>query len=97
MPRITDDDLRTAFHEACAERDAIIERSRPLREQRDAIREQMRPLEAQERELNEQIAEVESGLFGVQNEIGAMNRALKGKTGSAPPEQTNAESDGGSI
>lgn len=77
---ITDAALRLRFREACAERDAIMARSEPLRKQRDAIQAQVGELEAQCRPLVEQYKSIEAPLFDLQNEIAAISRALKGQT-----------------
>jgi hypothetical protein len=76
----TEDTLRVRFKQACAERDAIIAKSAPLRIKRDAIIAKARDLEKTADPLDEQIRKVEAGLFDLHNEIATIARALKGQT-----------------
>jgi uncharacterized coiled-coil DUF342 family protein len=76
----TEDTLKERFKEACAERDAILAKSAPLRIKRDAIIAKARDLEKTADPLNEQIRKAETGLFDLHNEIATISRALKGQT-----------------
>lgn len=76
----TEDTLKARFKEACSERDAILNKSAPLRAKRDAIIAKAREIEATARPLNQQISKAEAGLFELHNEIATISRALKGQT-----------------
>jgi len=72
------DTMRRRFHEARDERAAILEKSGPLREQRDQIK---REYDAKMADLNAQIKQAEAGLYDLDMEIGALSKALRGRTG----------------
>ena len=74
------DNMRRRFHELGAKRDEILAKSTPLREKRDAVLAEM---EASVKALSAEIKAAEAGLFEIDQERGAITRALKGKTGSA--------------
>lgn len=76
----TNDLLRRRFAEASAERDAILARSEPLREQRDAIIAKAMAAAAKADPVTAQIKEVEAPLFELHNEIARISRALDGRT-----------------
>lgn len=76
--------LRKRFHENRDERDAILAKSTPLREERDRLIHQNNDRIA---ELNAQIKEAEAGLFDLDMEAGTLVRALGGKTGPRPLKQ----------
>jgi len=78
MNKFTPDAMRKRFHEARDERAAILAKSGPLREQRDQIK---REYETKMADLNAQIKQAESGLYDLDMEIGALSKALRGKTG----------------
>lgn len=69
-----DDLLRQKFTELCAQRDAILTKSGPLREKRDAAIAKAR---AAEDKLTRDVKDAESGLFDLNNEIAKVARALR--------------------
>jgi len=75
---ITQDGLRTRFHELGAQRTQILDASIPLREQRDAYQQEA---DAQIKLMNEQIKSMEMGLYEIDRERGLIAKALGGKTG----------------
>jgi hypothetical protein len=74
------DTMRKRFHELGTQREAILEKSAPLRERRAqavALYESVvKPLEAQ-------IREAEAGLYEIDKERGFIAKALGGRTGAA--------------
>ena len=73
--------LRQRFSELCAERDAILAQSVPLRERRDEILAKAAAAAAKADPVTAQIKDIEAPLFGLNNEIATISRALKGETG----------------
>lgn len=69
-----DDLLRQKFTELCAQRDAIMAKSIPLREKRDQAIAKAR---AAEDKLTRDVKDAESGLFDLNNEIAKVARALR--------------------
>ena len=66
------------------ERAALLAKSAPLRAKRDKLRAKIQPLEDEMRLLNLQIKETHGEkLFELENEIGALQRALGAKQFSA--------------
>jgi hypothetical protein len=76
----TEETQKARFKEACAERDASLAKSTPLRTKRDTIIAKARELEKTADPLNDQIRKAEAGLFDLHNEIATISRALKGQT-----------------
>ena len=76
----TNELLRRRFAEACAERDAVMAKSGPLREQRDAIVAKAAAAAAKADPVTAQIKEIEAPLFELHNEIARISRALGGRT-----------------
>jgi len=76
----TNDLLRKRFAEACAERDAILAKSAPLRQQREDILAKARKIEQTADAVMEKIKGVESPLYELHNEIARISRALNGQT-----------------
>lgn len=76
----TEDMLRTRFKAACAERDAILAKSMPLREKRDGVLRKAHEIEKKADAVAAEIREAEAGLFDLNNEIATISRALKGQT-----------------
>lgn len=76
----TNDLLRKRFTEACAERDAILAKSAPLRQQREDILAKARKIEQTAASVTEKIRSVEAPLYELHNEIARISRALGGKT-----------------
>lgn len=81
--------LKQRFHSLGAEREAILSRSAPANAVRDAVRERTAELETIDRALTAEIRRIEAPLFDIDVTRGAMVRALKGKTGEAPPSKAN--------
>lgn len=73
--------MRARFHELSDQRDAILARSGPLRAKRDQL---VNDLQEKVKDLNAQIKAAEKNLGDIENERGALVRALKGKTGERP-------------
>lgn len=76
----TNELLRRKFSELCAQRDAILAKSIPLREQRDGIVAKAAVAAAKADAVTGQIKEIEAPLFDLHNEIATISRALGGKT-----------------
>lgn len=76
----TEDMLRARFKAACAERDAILAKSMPLREKRDGILRKAHEIATKAEVVAAEIREAEAGLFDLNNEIATISRALKGQT-----------------
>lgn len=73
--------LKQQFTELCAQRDAILASSLPLRAQRDGLVQQAEAaLIAQVSPIDAQIQAAESGLADLNNQIGTISTALSGKT-----------------
>ena len=90
MAKITmEDQMRARFHEAVAERDAILARAKPHRDEYEAVsaeitkitQERLKPAEAA-------MKAAEEGLFDLNAEIGKITRFLRegnfAATGDAP-------------
>ena len=79
---LDENQMRERFHQNRAEREAMLEKSAPLREERDKLTQNYEP---RLRELNRQIKEIEQqaspSLFDLDCEAGMIVRALNGKTG----------------
>jgi hypothetical protein len=79
---LNEDQMRKRFHENRAEREAMLARSAPLRDERDKFVQEYEP---RIRELNQQIKTIEQeaspSLFDLDREAGMIVRALNGKTG----------------
>ena len=79
---LDENQMRERFHQNRAEREAMLEKSAPLREERDKLTQNYEP---RLRELNRQIKEIEQqaspSLFALDREAGMIVRALNGKTG----------------
>lgn len=73
--------MQKRFHALGAERAALKATSGPACAVRDAIRARIAVLDRQERALTERIKAIEAPVFDIDNERGAIARALKGKTG----------------
>lgn len=73
--------MQKRFHALGAERAALKAQSGPACAVRDAIRARIGVLDRQERALTERINAIEAPVFDIDNERGAIARALKGKTG----------------
>ena len=76
----TEDTLRARFKAACAERDAILAKSMPLREKRDGILRKAQDIEKKAEAVAVEIRTAEVGLYDLNNEIATISRALKGQT-----------------
>lgn len=68
------DDMRARFHELGRQREDILARSMPMREERDRLAQAAR---AQELALNAQIKEIEASLYSIDVERGRLSRALR--------------------
>jgi len=79
---ISDDEARKLFADLTEQREAILEKSAPLRAARDKFAN-----EAREKELamNAEIKAVEEGLGQIDRQRGRLVRLLAGKTGIADP------------
>lgn len=73
--------IKQQFAALCAQRDAVLSASAPLRFQRDAFAQAAAvELAAVVDPLNEQIATIETGLPDLMNQIAVIAQALDGKT-----------------
>lgn len=75
--------MRLRFHEAGAEKDAILSQSAPFRAQEDQIRAQIDVLKAQLAGVVDQRKAVEAPVFDLDQERAVLARALGGKTGAS--------------
>lgn len=73
--------LQQRFKELTGQRESILAKSLPLREERDELAKQVQALKADMNEIAVKIKEAETGLFEIDNERGQINKALGGKTG----------------
>lgn len=81
-PATFEDSLRQQYQELVAKKEEIIAKSRPLREAFDAkSREIDEKRDAELRPIEKKMKAAEQGLFEVSNDIAALARALKGRTG----------------
>lgn len=75
--------IRQQFSALCAERDAVLAQSMPLRQQRDGLAAAAAvALAAQTDPLNAQIVTIEAGLPDLMNQIAQIANALNGQTGA---------------
>lgn len=73
--------LKQQFSDLCAQRDAILSTSVPLRQQRDqAVTEAMASVQPTVDQLNSQIAEAEARLPAVMKQISDLVIVLEGQT-----------------
>ena len=72
--------MATRFHELLAQRDAIREKSAPLRVERGRIEEEF---DAEAAKIDAAVAEIEQALPPVKAEMAIISRALNGKTSLA--------------
>jgi uncharacterized coiled-coil DUF342 family protein len=72
--------LRQRFIEACTQRDAIVTKMAPLREQRDGILAKAQAQLTKADSLIAQIKQLEAPLYDLHNEIATISRALNGQT-----------------
>jgi uncharacterized coiled-coil DUF342 family protein len=71
----------TLFNNLCEERDVLVTKSTPLREQRNKILEEIAPQLAKARELANQIKKIEQPVLAeIKNELAGLARALGAKT-----------------
>ena len=77
MVEFSTDAMRARFKANRAEREAILAKSGPLRATRDQLDQEHR---AKINGLDAEIKAAEAGLFDLDNEAGALVRALGGKT-----------------
>lgn len=75
--------MQQRFHALGAERAAIKATSGPAVAVREAVRARINVLDRIERKLTDQIKAIEAPVFNIDNERGALVRALKGKTGES--------------
>lgn len=80
----TDRALRSRFHAAVAERNAIREKAAPFVEAYEASRKREQEIAAEQPALISAMRAAQAGLFELDNEIGRIARALDGKTGEPP-------------
>lgn len=76
------DSMRQRFHEAGAEKDAILSQSAPLRAQEDQIRSQIDVLRNQLLGIVAQRKNVEAPIYDLDQERAVIARSLGGKTGA---------------
>lgn len=81
------DEMRAKFHALGHDREAILAQSAPASVVRDAIRGRIAELERIAQALTTEIKRIEAPLFELDNARSALVRALKGKTGEAPPSK----------
>jgi uncharacterized small protein (DUF1192 family) len=81
------DEMRAKFHALGHDREAILTQSAPASVVRDAIRARIAELERIAQALTTEIKRIEAPLFELDNARSALVRALKGKTGEAPPSK----------
>lgn len=74
--------LQARFRELCAERDALLAQSEPIKTQRAALQEEVENLTVRIKDLTGQIRAVEDArLQEIASDISALVKALNGKTG----------------
>ena len=73
--------MRKRFHELKAQVDEIEARSKPLR---DRYTEVSQAAEVQLKVLSDEFKVIEAPLYDMKMELGALARALNGKTGKVP-------------
>jgi uncharacterized coiled-coil DUF342 family protein len=77
-------DLHAAYEKLQAEKARLDKVVGPLRAKRDAVVAKMQPLEAEARELAEKIKEHQPALAAVNEQLGALAKAMGGKALSLP-------------
>lgn len=88
-PLLQDNPLQKHFDAVDAEINRIQSLTNPLREQRDALQAKLQPIEDEMRKLARQYNHIErsAGLFQLRNQLGALARAMGGRSlgdGSSP-------------
>lgn len=79
--------IKALLSELKSERDAIAQKSTPLRKKRDELRASIQPTEAQIYELSQQIKSIEGdSLVILDKQIGQLHRSLGAKSLSAEGE-----------
>lgn len=76
-------DMQVKFHALGKQKAEILEKSKPLREQYEALRAKQQAIELEIKPVKAAMREIEAPLFDIDNERGALARALNGKTGTA--------------
>lgn len=84
------EEMQRRFHELSDRRDQIEADAAPHRAQRDALQQQVASIERQIAPLTARIKQIEAPLYDLDNERGALVRALKGNTGPRPERAPRA-------
>jgi len=90
MTNLSPEALRKRFHEAGAEREALMESMKPTWKAHKALVEKIQALEAEAKALAEEMAPTRAKLFELENERGAIARFLRepdGKSRMGKPEE----------
>jgi uncharacterized coiled-coil DUF342 family protein len=89
------EDIQKLFTELKGKRDALAKKSAPLRAKRDKILEEIQPKLDEIRKLEAKYREIEQPeLAGLDNQIGALARALGAKTLNATENEKKAAKAG---
>lgn len=75
------DDMRARFKALGAERDALLAKLEPDRKERDRLWSEVEAIQAKRKALTERMKADNDRLAQIDNERGALARALNGKTG----------------
>lgn len=78
-----DDQMRSRFHAAGREKDALLAQTAAKRAQAQSLSEQADALYAQAKAIIAEVKVVEAPIYDLDNERGRLSRALAGKTGAA--------------
>ena len=78
MSDLVNEKIKGLIAEARAQKDAIREQAKPIREQWDAIQAQIHDLEALAKPLEEQFRAIEAPLFDLDNQISGLAATLPG-------------------
>ena len=75
------DEMRKRFHALAVERAGVVEKAKPLRGKYEELRQRQHAIDAEIKALLPQLKAAEAPLFDIDNERGALSRALNGQTG----------------
>lgn len=76
-------DMQIKFHKLGKQKAEILEKSKPLRAQYEALRAKQNAIDLEIKPVKAAMLAIEAPLFDIDNERGALARALNGKTGAA--------------
>jgi len=87
-------ELWNLFQELQAEKEALRSKSQPIRDKRDKLQEKLQPIEDEMRELAKQFKAIEgTRMFELDQQIGAIARAMGGKTMSGGQAEAAARGE----